>query len=188
VEQSKVAHRMKRKQPVTKPAAAGFDAESFLHSTGPARKVVTYQPRDVVFAQGDAADDVRYLQQGTIKLSVLSHGGKEAVVAILTAGDFFGEGALAGQTVRIATATAVEPSIALEMVRQGREKLREAGETARVAGEQARTAAEAARHATVEAVEATAAALQSTLEQMKAMEEMRRTLRDIQDVKNLERN
>jgi CRP/FNR family transcriptional regulator, cyclic AMP receptor protein len=107
---------MKPKTQAKKPAStAGLDVESFLHSTGPARRVVTYQPRDVVFAQGDAADDVRYLQQGTIKLSVLSHGGKEAVVALLTTGDFFGEGALAGQSARIATATAVEQSVVLEI-------------------------------------------------------------------------
>jgi CRP/FNR family cyclic AMP-dependent transcriptional regulator len=117
VKQSKVAYRVKPTKRITKPApvAAGFDVESFLHSTGPARKVVTYQPRDVVFAQGAAADDVKFLQQGTIKLSVLSHGGKEAVVAMLTVGDFFGEGALAGQSLRIATATAVEQSVVLEM-------------------------------------------------------------------------
>ena len=66
-----------------------------------------YRPGEVVFSQGDVANDVRYLQKGAIKLSVLSRIGKEAVVAILTAGDFFGEGALAGQEVRVGTATAV---------------------------------------------------------------------------------
>jgi CRP/FNR family transcriptional regulator, cyclic AMP receptor protein len=91
----------------------GFNVESYLDSTGPARKVVTYRRGDVVFAQGDPGDDVRYIQRGAIKLSVLSRIGKEAVVAMLGAGDFFGEGALAGQTVRIGTATAVVPTSVL---------------------------------------------------------------------------
>ena len=88
----------------------GFDLEQYLESTGPAPTVVQYRRNQVVFAQGEPGADVRYIQKGTIKLSVLSRIGKEAVVAILTAGDFFGEGALAGQTVRIATATAVSAS------------------------------------------------------------------------------
>jgi CRP/FNR family cyclic AMP-dependent transcriptional regulator len=85
----------------------GFDAEKYLASAGPARKVVQYRKGEVVFAQGEAGDDVRYIQTGAIKLSVLSRIGKEAVVAMLGPGDFFGEGALAGQAVRIGTATAV---------------------------------------------------------------------------------
>jgi CRP/FNR family transcriptional regulator, cyclic AMP receptor protein len=97
----------------TKPRSAGlktrrgFDLEHYLDSTGPGQTVVQYRRNQVVFAQGEPGDDVRYIQRGTIKLSVLSRIGKEAVVAILTAGDFFGEGALAGQSIRIATATAV---------------------------------------------------------------------------------
>ena len=82
---------------------------AYLDSTGPARKVVRYRRGDVVFSQGDPGDDVRYIQKGAIKLSVLSRIGKEAVVAMLGPGDFFGEGALAGQPVRIGTATAVVP-------------------------------------------------------------------------------
>ena len=88
-------------------ARLGFDVESYLKSTGPARRIVKYREGEVLFAQGDACDDVRYLQKGAVKLSVLSHLGKEAVVAMLTPGDFFGEGALAGQSVRIGTAAAV---------------------------------------------------------------------------------
>ena len=90
-----------------------FDLEGYLESTGPARKVATYRRGDVVFSQGDAGDDVRYLQKGTVKLSVLSRIGKEAVVAMLVPGDFFGEGALAGQSVRIGTATAAVASSVL---------------------------------------------------------------------------
>ena len=81
--------------------------ERYLESTGPASTVVHYRKGEVIFAQGDPGADVRYVQNGALKLSVLSRVGKEAVVAMLTAGDFFGEGALAGQSIRIGTATAV---------------------------------------------------------------------------------
>jgi CRP/FNR family transcriptional regulator, cyclic AMP receptor protein len=91
----------------------GFDLEAYLESTGPARKVVKYRRGDVVFAQGDPCNDVRYIQKGAIKLSVLSRIGKEAVVAMLAPGDFFGEGALAGQPVRIGTASATVASSVL---------------------------------------------------------------------------
>ena len=91
-------------------ARRGFDAEAYLESTGPARKVFKYRRGAIVFAQGDAAGDVRYLQKGVVKVSVVSRIGKEAVVAMLSPGDFFGEGALAGQVVRIETATALAPS------------------------------------------------------------------------------
>ena len=88
----------------------GFDVETFLESAGPAKRVVRYRRGEVVFSQGDPCTDVRYIQKGAIKLSVLSSLGKEAVVAMLAPGDFFGEGALAGQTVRIGTAAAVVAS------------------------------------------------------------------------------
>jgi CRP/FNR family transcriptional regulator, cyclic AMP receptor protein len=101
-----------------RPKTGEFSVEAYLDSTGPARKVVKYQRGDVVFSQGDAGDDVRYIQKGGIKLSVLSHIGKEAVVAMLGAGDFFGEGALAGQSVRIGTATAVVPTSVLIIEKQ----------------------------------------------------------------------
>jgi CRP-like cAMP-binding protein len=90
-----------------------FDTEAFLKSTGPSRKVAKYRQGEIAFAQGDPADNVRYLQKGAIKVSVLSRIGKEAVIAILAPGDFFGEGALAGQSVRIETATAMSPSSVL---------------------------------------------------------------------------
>jgi CRP/FNR family cyclic AMP-dependent transcriptional regulator len=88
----------------------GFDLESYLESTGPARQVVKYRRREVVFSQGDPSNDIWYIQKGGIKLSVLSRTGKEAVVAMLSPGDFFGECALAGQSIRIETATAVVAS------------------------------------------------------------------------------
>jgi CRP/FNR family cyclic AMP-dependent transcriptional regulator len=95
------------------PKIRGFDVQAYLESTGPARTVVKYRRGAVVFSQGDPARDVRYIQRGAIKISVLSQIGKEAVVAILAPGDFFGEGALAGQSSRIETATAVVASSVL---------------------------------------------------------------------------
>ena len=91
----------------------GFDVEAYLEATGPARQVVKYRRGEVAFAQGDPASDIRYIQKGAIKLSVLSRVGKEAVVAMLGTGDFFGEGALVGQALRIGTATAVMPTTVL---------------------------------------------------------------------------
>ena len=100
-----------------------FDAETYLQSTGPARKVVKHRRGEEVFAQGDPATDVRYLQKGVIKISVLSRIGKEAVIAMLSPGDFFGEGALAGQTVRIETATALAPSSVLTIEKEAMVRL-----------------------------------------------------------------
>jgi CRP/FNR family transcriptional regulator, cyclic AMP receptor protein len=102
--------------------AATFDVQAFLESAGAARKVVSYSASAVVFSQGDPCDTVMYVQRGSIKLSVLSHAGKEAVVAVLGPGDFFGEGALAEQPVRIGTAKAMTDSTVLvidkhEMIR-----------------------------------------------------------------------
>ena len=83
-----------------------FDAEAFLASAGVARRVTAYPRGKVVFSQGQPSDAVMYIQKGGIKISVLSRTGKEAVVAMLGPGDFFGEGALTGQSIRIGTATA----------------------------------------------------------------------------------
>jgi CRP/FNR family cyclic AMP-dependent transcriptional regulator len=102
-----------RKHPVGSKKPLAFDAVAYLDSTGPARKVVKYRQGATVFAQGDGANDVRYLQKGAVKVSVVSRLGKEAVVAMLSPGDFFGEGALAGQLVRIETATALAASSVL---------------------------------------------------------------------------
>jgi len=92
-----------------------FDAQAFLHSAGVARKVRKFKRTEVVYSQGDAAKSIMYLQEGGIKLSVVNEVGKEAVVAILEPGDFFGEGCLAGQPIRMGTATAVTPTVVLEI-------------------------------------------------------------------------
>jgi len=102
-----------------------FDAEVFLESAGAARRVATYPKGKTVFSQGQPSDAIMYIQKGSIKISVLSRTGKEAVVAMLGPGDFFGEGALTGQSVRIGTATAtalttvliVEKDVMLRLLR-----------------------------------------------------------------------
>jgi CRP/FNR family cyclic AMP-dependent transcriptional regulator len=90
-----------------------FEAQAFLDSAGIARKVKQFKRSDAVYAQGDRAKSVMYLQAGGVKLTVVSESGKEAVVAILAPGDFFGEGCLAGQSVRMGSATAIIPSTVL---------------------------------------------------------------------------
>jgi len=90
-----------------------FELRKFLESAGIKRTIAKYARSAVIFAQGDPAGDVFYVQQGSIKLSVLSRTGKEAVVAMLGAGDFFGEGCLAGQQRRMATASALSASTVL---------------------------------------------------------------------------
>jgi len=104
----------KVRRPASDPnAVAAFNAEAFLKSTGVAKRVAQYGRGEAVFAQGDACEHVMYIQAGGIKLSVLSKTGREAVVAMLGPGDFFGEGCLAGQRFRMGTATAVAASTIL---------------------------------------------------------------------------
>ncbi|HET9362879.1 MAG TPA: Crp/Fnr family transcriptional regulator [Vicinamibacterales bacterium] len=93
-------------RPVKGSQAPTFDVEAFLESVGAARRLVVFPKGKVVFAQGEPSDAVMYIQKGGVRISVLSRSGKEAVVAMLGPGDFFGEGALTGQPVRIGTATA----------------------------------------------------------------------------------
>jgi CRP-like cAMP-binding protein len=95
---------------ISKAHKGRFDAKRFLESAGAARKIVRFERGAIIFNQGDPCTSVLYIQSGGVKLSVISNSGKEAVVALLGAGDFFGEGALAGQPVRIATATALTAS------------------------------------------------------------------------------
>jgi CRP/FNR family cyclic AMP-dependent transcriptional regulator len=90
-----------------------FNAQASLDSAGLSKKIVEYGRSEVVFSQGDACQSVMYIQTGGVKLSVLSKTGKEAVVAMLGPGDFFGEGCLAGQALRIGTATAITPASVL---------------------------------------------------------------------------
>jgi CRP-like cAMP-binding protein len=94
----------------------------FLDSAGLGRKVAKFRKKETVFAQGEPAKNVMYIQEGGLKLTVVNATGKEAVVAILGPGDFFGEGCLAGQAVCMATATSIAPTTVLvidkdEMIR-----------------------------------------------------------------------
>lgn len=84
-----------------------FDSKAFLAVVGDGRTIVIYRKNRVVFAQGDPADSVFYIQRGKVKLAIVSPRGKEAVIAILSSGFFFGEGCLAGQPLRMATAEAI---------------------------------------------------------------------------------
>lgn len=87
-----------------------FQVETYLESVGAGQRIAEYRRNEGIFSQGDSADDVRYIQKGTVKISVLSRTGKEAVVALVGRGDFFDEGALTGQSVRMMTATAMAAS------------------------------------------------------------------------------
>jgi CRP/FNR family transcriptional regulator, cyclic AMP receptor protein len=85
-----------------------FDPKVFLAKVGEGKTVIEFQKNQTVFSQGDVADAVFYIQKGKVKLTVTSEQGKEAVVAILEPGNFFGEGCMNGGSIRIATTTAME--------------------------------------------------------------------------------
>jgi CRP/FNR family cyclic AMP-dependent transcriptional regulator len=88
-----------------------FDPKAFLAKVGEGKTIVEYLKDQVVFAQGDAADTIYYIQKGRLKVVVISEQGKEAVVGILEPGQFFGEGCMNGHALRIATTTAMEASL-----------------------------------------------------------------------------
>jgi CRP/FNR family transcriptional regulator, cyclic AMP receptor protein len=90
-----------------------LNAQAFLDSAGIAKTIVEYRRGEGIFSQGDACDSVMYIQKGGVKLSVRSETGREAVVAMVGPGDFFGEGCLAGQPARMGSATAITSSTIL---------------------------------------------------------------------------
>ena len=90
---------------------ASFDPKIFLARVGEGKKISKYRKDQVVFSQGEVADAVFYIQQGTIKLTVISEQGKEAVIAMLEPGQFFGEGCLNGHGLRVATTTAIDECV-----------------------------------------------------------------------------
>jgi CRP/FNR family cyclic AMP-dependent transcriptional regulator len=92
---------------------ASFDPQAFLDNAGVSKKVSEFRRGESIFTQGDGAVSVMYIQRGGVKLSVVNGSGKEAVVAMFGPTDFFGEGCMAGQTVRMATATALAPTTLL---------------------------------------------------------------------------
>jgi len=104
-----------------------FDVEGFLCSAAAGTTSATFQPSDIIFSQGDASDSVLYLQEGAVKLSVLSRSGSEGVVAMLETGAFFGESAVVGEPVRHHVATAMTATTVLlipteQMIRLLREQ------------------------------------------------------------------
>jgi CRP/FNR family transcriptional regulator, cyclic AMP receptor protein len=94
-----------------KPQKHRLHGDEFFEAADVSREVLTFGAAITIFLQGDPAESVMYIRKGTVKLSVVSKTGKEAVVGLLSEGDFFGEGCLAGQTRRMATATAMTPVI-----------------------------------------------------------------------------
>jgi len=92
-----------------------FNLEVFLSKVGKGATILSSYKKQIIFTQGDASDEVFYIQEGKVKLTVISEHGKEAVIGILERGAFFGESCLAGQIVRAATATAMEDSILIRL-------------------------------------------------------------------------
>ncbi|SRR6266478_5195977 len=93
--------------------ADSFSPQHFLGTAGVARKIAEFSRSEPIYTQGDAADSVMYIQKGGVKLSVVNGFGKEAVVAMFGPNDFFGEGCMAGQSIRMGTATAITPTTLL---------------------------------------------------------------------------
>lgn len=104
---------MKPKKHKNNGGVGAFNAQAFLDTAGVARKVVEYRRGESIYAQGEAADSVMYVQKGGVKLSVVNGSGKEAVVAMFGPSDFFGEGCMAGQNVRMGTTSAATPTTLL---------------------------------------------------------------------------
>ena len=105
----------KSRKKLTQPA---FNAQAFLDSAGAARDVAEFPKKQIIFSQGEDSKNVMYIQKGGVRLSVVNEVGKEAVVAMLGPGDFFGEGCLAGQAVHMGTATAITPTTVLVIEKQ----------------------------------------------------------------------
>ena len=101
-------NRKKTKLPL--PKKPPFDLQDFLDTAGLSRRIIKFSASERIYTQGDAAAGVHYIQEGGVRLSIVNEAGKEAVIAVLGPGDFFGEGCLAGQTVCMGTAAAVTPT------------------------------------------------------------------------------
>ena len=98
---------------IKKSKAQSLEPETFLDTSGMARRVAEFQKDEQIYIQGDAAKSVMYIQKGNVKFSVVSSTGKVAVLAMLGPNDFFGEGCMAGQSLRMGTATAITPTTVL---------------------------------------------------------------------------
>jgi len=109
---------MKPKKLKNNGSAGSFNPQVFLDTAGLARNVVEYRRGESVYSQGDAAETVMYIQNGGVKLSVVNGAGREAVVAMFGPSDFFGEGCMAGQPLRMGTTTAVTPTTLLAIQKE----------------------------------------------------------------------
>jgi CRP/FNR family cyclic AMP-dependent transcriptional regulator len=108
----------KHERRLPRPPERAFDLAEFLESGGVSARVVLHRAGDVIYSQGDRCDSVFYVQKGEVKLAVLSPSGKEAIVAVFEPGDFFGEGALSSQPLRLGTATATSAATLLVVEQQ----------------------------------------------------------------------
>jgi len=109
------APRSAKPAPAARPDRTAFDADLFLDNPGMSKHVVHFERGDSIFSQGDPADSVFYIRKGAVKLSVVSKQGREAVIAIVEPGDFFGEGCLAAQPLRLSSATTVTAASVLRL-------------------------------------------------------------------------
>ena len=104
---------MKSKKLKKNGKTGSFDPQAFLDTAGVARKIAEFRKGESIYSQGEAAESVMYVQKGGVKFSVVNGSGKEAVVAMFGPSDFFGEGCMAGQSIRMGTATAITPTTLL---------------------------------------------------------------------------
>jgi CRP/FNR family cyclic AMP-dependent transcriptional regulator len=104
-------------EPARDSAKPTFDGPSFLKSVGSGRSSATFQPKQIIYRQGDPADAVHYIESGKIQLTVVSEHGKEGVIAMLEPGEFFGEGCIAGQPLRMAAASTTAESTIVRIER-----------------------------------------------------------------------
>lgn len=109
------AARSTKTRPATRPRHTAFDADLFLDNPALSKHVVHFERGESIFTQGDPADSVFYIRKGAVKLSVVSKQGREAVIAIVEPGDFFGEGCLAAQPLRLSSATTVTAASVLRL-------------------------------------------------------------------------
>jgi CRP/FNR family cyclic AMP-dependent transcriptional regulator len=103
---------------VTSATKTDFNPRNFLSTIGKGREMVSFEKKSTIFAQGDATDGLFFIQEGKVQLSVVSEAGKEATLGILSEGDFFGEGGLAGQLTRMSSATALTDCVLLHVERK----------------------------------------------------------------------
>ena len=101
-----------------KSKSRSFDPKEFLAKVGEGKTIVRYNKNQIIFSQGDPADTIYYLQKGRVKVVVISEQGKEAVVGILEAEQFFGEGCMNGHSIRIATTTAMEECLVTAITKE----------------------------------------------------------------------